>query len=190
MKQKLLLLALLLCQLSVWSQINTDRVLDNGRNALYFEDYVLSIQYFNQVINLKPHLVDPYYYRAIAKIQLEDYVGAEADCLQAIELNPFTPNSYYARGFARKRLGKYDLAESDFDKALEISPLNTEYMINRIEVYEQTKKFDKALTDIEFLEKQKTKYTNLLLLEKGQILIQKGDTTQAYDTFTSAIKER
>jgi tetratricopeptide (TPR) repeat protein len=189
MKQKLLLFVWLFCQLSIWSQINTDRVLDNGRNALYFEDYVLSIQYFNKVISLKPHLVDPYYYRAIAKIQLEDYVGAEADCSQAIELNPFTPNMYYARGFARKRMGKYELAEADFDKALQLSTQNTEYMINRIEVYEQLKKFDKALADIEFLEKQKTKYTNLLLLEKGQILIQKGDTTKAYDTFTAAIKK-
>ena len=33
------------------SQINTDRVMTIGKNALYFEDYVLSIQYFNQVIN-------------------------------------------------------------------------------------------------------------------------------------------
>ena len=31
------------------AQINTDRMMDIGRNALYFEDYVLSIQYFNQV---------------------------------------------------------------------------------------------------------------------------------------------
>ena len=33
------------------AQINTDRVMAIGRNALYFEDYVLSIQYFNQVID-------------------------------------------------------------------------------------------------------------------------------------------
>ena len=43
------------------AQINTDRVMAIGRNALYFEDYVLSIQYFNQVINAKPYLSDPYF---------------------------------------------------------------------------------------------------------------------------------
>ena len=32
------------------AQINTDRVMNIGRNALYFEDYILSMQYFNQVI--------------------------------------------------------------------------------------------------------------------------------------------
>ena len=38
-------------------KINTDRVMTIARNALYFEDYVLSIQYFNQVINAKPYLL-------------------------------------------------------------------------------------------------------------------------------------
>ena len=39
--------AFLLLSVSAHSQINTDKVLRFGRNALYFEDYVLSIQYFN-----------------------------------------------------------------------------------------------------------------------------------------------
>ncbi len=44
-----------------------------ARNALYFEDYVLSIQYFNQVINAKPYLYEPYFFRALAKLNLEDF---------------------------------------------------------------------------------------------------------------------
>ena len=50
------------------SQINTDRVMTIGKNALYFEDYVLSIQYFNQVIGAKPYLAEPYFYRGLAKM--------------------------------------------------------------------------------------------------------------------------
>ena len=65
-----------------------------GRNALYYDDYVLSIQYFNEIINAKPFLYDPYYFRAIAKFYLEDYHGAEADCSKAIDLNPFIEDSY------------------------------------------------------------------------------------------------
>ncbi|MBO5769606.1 MAG: hypothetical protein J6R19_06815, partial [Bacteroidales bacterium] len=41
------------------AQINTDRVMNIGRNALYFNDYVLAIQYFNQVIAVKPFLAEP-----------------------------------------------------------------------------------------------------------------------------------
>ena len=69
-------IALLACTLfsllctPAFAQLNTDRITAIGRNALYFEDYVLSIQYFNQVIHIKPYLAEPYFYRAIAKIQL------------------------------------------------------------------------------------------------------------------------
>ena len=45
----IILLGVLL-PVAAFSQINTDKVMTVGRNALYFEDYVLSIQYFNQVI--------------------------------------------------------------------------------------------------------------------------------------------
>ena len=76
-----ILYIVLSCCMSVMSmaQLNTDRITAIGRNALYFDDYVLSIQYFNQVIKLKPYLSEPYLLRAIAKIQLGDYVGAEMD---------------------------------------------------------------------------------------------------------------
>ena len=45
---KKILAALLLFPTFAYAQINTDRVMMIARNALYFEDYVLSIQYFNQ----------------------------------------------------------------------------------------------------------------------------------------------
>ena len=95
------LLLLVMCPLVGWAQIITDRVMAFGRNALYFEDYVLSIQYFNQVINAKPYLADPYFFRGLAKINLDDFPGAESDCSEAIERNPFVVNAYQVRGLAR-----------------------------------------------------------------------------------------
>ena len=56
----------------LFGQINTDRVLLMGRNALYYEDYVLAIQRFNMVINAKPWLGEPYFFRGLAKFYLED----------------------------------------------------------------------------------------------------------------------
>ena len=71
MKSRITYLVLsLLFPLAGWAQINTERVMAIGRNALYFEDYVLSIQYFNQVIGAKPYLSDPYFFRGLAKINL------------------------------------------------------------------------------------------------------------------------
>ncbi len=67
---KRILTVLLLFPTLVCAQINTERVMTIARNALYFEDYVLSIQYFNQVINAKPYLYEPYFFRALAKVNL------------------------------------------------------------------------------------------------------------------------
>ena len=46
---KKILTAILLLPTLLYAQINTERVMTIARNALYFEDYVLSIQYFNPV---------------------------------------------------------------------------------------------------------------------------------------------
>lgn len=81
-------------------QINAEQVLRVGQNALYFEDYMLSIQYFNQAIMAKPYLAQPYFMRAIAKLNLEDYLGAEEDATAAIERNPFIADAYEVRGGA------------------------------------------------------------------------------------------
>ena len=45
------------------AQYNTDRLMLSGEVALHYEDYVLSIQYFNQVIVLKPYLYRPWQFR-------------------------------------------------------------------------------------------------------------------------------
>ena len=108
----------------LWSQVNTEQVLRIGQNALYFEDYMLSIQYFNQAIQAKPYLAQPYFLRAIAKLNLEDYNGAEADAAKALELNPFLTDAWEVRGVARQNLGKNRAAIDDYTEALKLLPRN------------------------------------------------------------------
>ena len=72
---KYILFFIILCSFGmtpVKAQVNTDQVLRIGQNSLYLEDYVLSIQYFNQGIAAKPYLAQPYFFRAIAKLRLDD----------------------------------------------------------------------------------------------------------------------
>ncbi|MDE6197675.1 MAG: hypothetical protein K2F91_07405, partial [Muribaculaceae bacterium] len=85
-----------------------------GQNALYFDDYVLSIQYFNQAIQAKPYLAQPYFLRAIAKLNLEDYAGAEADASKALELNPYLADAWEVRGVARQNMGRSRAAADDY----------------------------------------------------------------------------
>ena len=64
------------------AQFKTDRLVMIGRSALYFEDYVLSIQYFNQAISAKPYLYEPWFYRGVAKYYLDEQ-GLAADIAKA-----------------------------------------------------------------------------------------------------------
>lgn len=170
-----------------YAQLNTDRITAIGRNALYFEDYVLSIQYFNQVIRLKPYLAEPYFYRGIAKIQLEDYQGALRDCNAAIERNPFSPGIYYARGYIYRQLNELEKAEADYSEALRFSPENRTYMLLRADTRAAMKQYDLALEDIEKMLKREPQSASVWS-EKGHICILRKDTMAALDAFEQAVK--
>ena len=167
------------------AQFNTDRITAIGRNALYFEDYVLSIQYFNQVIRLKPYLSEPYFYRAVAKIQLEDYQGALRDCNAALERNPFSPGCYYARGYIYRELGQLDLAEKDYSEALRFAPENRTYLLLRADTRALRKNYDGALEDINLLLKREPQSATIWS-ERGRINMQQSDTLAALEAFTRA----
>ena len=50
------------------AQVDAEQVMRIGSNVLSMEDYMLAIQYFNQAIKAKPYLADPYFLRALAKL--------------------------------------------------------------------------------------------------------------------------
>ena len=174
-------------QLFCFAQLNTERIMSIGRNALYFEDYVLSIQYFNQIIKIKPYLAEPYMYRAIAKIQLGDYQGAEQDCSEAIALNPFIPQVYYTRGFVHQRLERYAEAADDFSKALEFSPANDFFLMNRIRARELNEDYQGAIEDLEKYMQSNAKKPELHF-EHGRLLMALNDTVGAEESFDRYIK--
>lgn len=186
MKKILLIIVVSVIQLSAYAQLNTERILTIGQNALYFNDYVLAIQYFNQVIKLKPYLAEPYYYRAIAKIQLGDYQGAEQDCDESLNRNPFVPEVYYARGYAWRKIGHFSESVNDFSKALEFSPENESYLLNRIDAYAQDNKFAEAMKDLDQYIRLYPK-NNMMMYEKGILQLQLKDTTGALNSLNSFV---
>lgn len=182
-----LLIILLGCCVSIIAsaQLNTDRITAIGRNALYFDDYVLSIQYFNQVIKLKPYLSEPYLLRAIAKIQLGDYTGAEMDCNAAINRNPFQPGAYYTRGFIYRQTDQLEKAHQDFNEALIFAPENRTYIAMRADVLAELEQYDLALQDINHL-LHRDPQSAALHYEKGSICIRSNDTIGALNAFMHA----
>jgi len=187
MRKYIILFVFSIIQFIAFGQMNTERILTIGRNALYFEDYVLSIQYFNQVIKIKPYLAEPYMYRAMAKVQLGDDKGAEIDATEAIERNPFLPEAYYIRGFARRRAGNFSDAVRDFSSAYNFSPNSLNLLLNRMDAFIRLEKYDEALTDLNTYNRQIPK-NKQLLYEKGVIYLLMKDTVNAEKTFTDYAK--
>lgn len=169
------------------AQINTDQVMNIGRNAMYFEDYVLSIQYFNQVISVKPYLAEPYFYRAVAKLNLGDYKGAEDDCTQAIERNPFIIDAYQVRGVARQTLRDYKGAILDYKAGLRQYPEHKHFLINKAVCEVAIKKYDSAADTYSQLIRIYPKFENAYLGRAGLYLAQK-DTIKALEDINKSIE--
>lgn len=186
-KRILYLYILLFCPIMAFAQINTDRVMAIGRNALYFEDYVLSIQYFNQVINAKPYLSDPYFYRGLAKINLDDFQGAEIDCSEALERNPFVVSAYQVRGLARIRQDNYKGAITDYQKALEFDPENIGIWHNMALCRIKQEDYTGAKNDLDKLIGISPRYTKAYLM-RGEVDLKQKDTIAAEKDFGRAIE--
>lgn len=167
--------AVILPWLQARAQVNAEQVMRVGQNALYFEDYMLSIQYFNQAIAAKPYLAQPWFFRAIAKLNLEDYRGAEEDASQAIERNPFIADAYEVRGVARQNQGKLRGAVEDYDAALEQQPMARGLMFNKALALQELDDLDSAAVTLDRLLEQYPGFDNGLVA-RARLNMQRGDT--------------
>lgn len=130
MKRYLLLFFLGLSQ-ALSAQWNTYNMLQMGKSAIYFDDYISAIENFNNIIRIKPYLSEPYFFRGLAKMNLDDYEGAIKDYTQAIELNPNYFHAYMYRGIAYHNLRKFKVAMQDYNMAISIDPGNAYVYANR-----------------------------------------------------------
>lgn len=189
MKDKNFILAflvLLLSQVNVAAQVNTEQVMRIGQNALYFEDYMVSIQYFNQVIAAKPYLAQPYFYRAIAKLNLDDYQGAEADADMAIGHNPFIVDAYEVRGVSRQNQGKLREAVEDYSYALTLLPENKNILFNKAMAQVELGDTAGARESYTALVKAHPSYDNGYI-GRARLLMVEGDTVGALADLDRAV---
>ena len=174
------------CSAKVQAQYNVDRLITSGRVAVYYEDYILGIQYFNQVIAMKPYLYEPWQMRAIAKYHLDDYHGAEADVSEAIKLNPYVTLLYDLRGISRIRIGDYEGAIADYNKALSLDPTNQNFWYNRAACRVETKDYERAHLELDTIITKWKKYAPPYLL-KCEAYLQQKDTLKATEWLDKAL---
>ncbi|MBQ0048975.1 MAG: tetratricopeptide repeat protein [Bacteroidales bacterium] len=181
------LLVILWGAVGVHAQINVQRILMMGRNALYYEDYVLSIQRFNLVIGAKPHLPEPYFLRGLAKFYLEDHAGAEADCTNAITRNPYSEQYYELRALCRINLERFAEAEADYRKLLDINPRSTNAWHNRVLCLVRQDSFARADSCLDIMLRQWPKQSSNYAM-KAQVQLSLKDTTKAEEWTDRALE--
>ena len=171
---------------SVFAQLNTDRLITIGRSALYYEDYVLSIQYFNQAITAKPYLYEPWFFRAVAKYYLDDYAGAESDCSEALQRNPYVVSIYELRGLTRIQQKKYEPAIVDYSRALKYDPENRNLWHNRVLCRMQAGQYPEALAELDTMLTRWSTYARAYSM-RADIYMQQKDTTMALQALQQSI---
>jgi len=169
------------------AQYNTDRLLAIGRSALYYEDYVLSMQYFNQIISAKPYLYEPWFFRAIAKYNLDDFAGAEADCTEAIQRNPFVENIYELRGLSRIQQKKFADAIADYNTALRYDPENRGLWHNRVLCHMRNGQLDVAMQQLDSMLVRWSRYSQGYAMQ-ADIYMQRADTTAAIASLEKSLE--
>ena len=187
MKKFIIAALIVISSLPASAQVNTDRVMMIGKNALYFEDYVLAIQYFNQVITAKPYLADPYYFRAMAKFMLDDFKGAEEHASDCLVRNPYYTAAYQLRGAARQNQDKYDLAATDYQRSLEYFPEDRITLVNMGIVNIEMKQHKVAEKFFDVLLRRFPDYTPGYLT-RAQMYLELNDTTRAMADLNKAIE--
>jgi len=168
------------------AQYNTDRLLSAGRAAIYYEDYVLSIQYFNQAISAKPYLYEPWFFRAVAKYNLDDFTGAEKDCNEALQRNPYVTHIYELRGLTRIQQKKYTEAIEDYKRALRYEPENQGLWHNRILCRIQNGQYDSAHAELDTMLARWSHYARGYTMQAEVYMLQK-DTTSAISSLQKSI---
>lgn len=168
------------------AQINAEQVLTIGRNVLSMDDYMLAIQYFNQAIKAKPYLSDPYFFRALAKLNLEDYAGAEADCDLAILNNKFKTEAYKLRGFARQIQGKDSLAIEDYNFGLTYNPIDRGFLFYKAIALTELKNYDEADSTFNILLRQYPRY-EAGFTARARLNLEREDTVRALEDIDKAL---
>ena len=171
---------------TIAAQTNAEQVLTIGRNVLSMDDYMLAIQYFNQAIKAKPYLSDPYFFRALAKLNLDDYAGAEADCSIAIENNKFKTEAYKLRGFARQIQGKDSLAVEDYNIGLSYNPIDKNFLFYKAIALTDLKNYDEADSTFKILLRQYPRYDEAFTA-RARLELDRNDTIAALNDLETAL---
>lgn len=175
-------LCLLLCGIftapSLKAQIDTSQAIGMGRAALYYDDYLTAIHYFNAALEAKPYLAEAYYCRATAEFDMGDYREAEADLDLAITFNPFHIEYFQLRGLCRIHNEGYTGAIEDYSHVLEERPDDQSCRYNRALCHYELQQYEQASSEFDEIIRRWPRFARAYIV-KAQTCLEMQDTVQS-----------
>lgn len=188
MKKILLILTLFAVAFSsTRGQLNKRYFYYIGQGLLLEDRYRDAIDVLTVLLRQDTTAFEGYFYRGIAKYNLDDLVGAESDFSRAIAQNSVYTMAYQYRAISRAFMGNYDGALSDFDMAIEIRPDRPDTYYSRGMTYLFSQQFDKAIEDFNYFIHKKPNVVDGYI-NRGSCYLMLKDTTKAFEDFDKAVE--
>lgn len=157
-----------------------------GRQNLIENRFPQAINNFNTLIKADTTLYEAYFFRGIAKYNLDDYIGALSDFTTAIRKNPVFTQAYHYRAITFSQLGRYDDAIKDYDQAIDLRPDYLGVYYSRGITFLMSQQLEKAIEDFNRFIRFEPQAGDAYLNRGSAYLLQK-DTTKALQDYNRAI---
>lgn len=171
---------------SLCAQVDANRAMQIGRNAIGTKDYAVAIEHLSQAIEARSDWAEPFYWRALAKLMLSDYMGAILDASSALARNPSISRAYFVRGIAYQSLGKNDQSASDYKKVIEFSPDDPDPRFNLSGALFTARKYQEAEKEVNALLLRFPDYIKGYNLS-AEIYLHQNDTTKAEEVLQRSL---
>jgi tetratricopeptide (TPR) repeat protein len=157
-----------------------------GRGYLIENRYREAIRIYNALLRIDPQDYEAYFFRGIAKANLDDNIGAEFDFSLAIENNPVYTMAYQHRAITRMLLGNYDDALADFQEAIDLRPDLSGPYYSRGYTFLMNRQFERAVEDFTTFIFHNNRVADAYIL-RGMSYLRLGDTISAMKDYETAI---
>jgi tetratricopeptide (TPR) repeat protein len=148
--------------------------------------YAYAITDFSILIQADSSLYDGYFFRGIAKYNLNDYIGALQDFNKALIINPVYTQAYHYRAITLSQLNRFDEAMKDYESAIDLRPDNVGIHFSRGITFLMSQKFEKSIEDFNVFLRHEPNSSDAFV-NRGTAYLMSKDTARALVDYNKAI---
>jgi tetratricopeptide (TPR) repeat protein len=184
--KNLVLMLFLAVSSSTFAQYDKYYYFNRGREHLINSRYAYAITDFSILIQSDSSLHEGYFFRGIAKYNLNDYIGALLDFNKALDINPVFTQAYHYRAITFSQLNRFDEAMRDYESAIALRPDNVGIHFSRGITYLMSQQFDKSIEDFNIFLRHEPNSSDAFV-NRGTAYLMSKDTVRALADYNRAI---